>query len=143
MPSTSFRELYPFDYKLIDDGWRTPDTYLNDKYGSFPDAPGVYIFVLSEISCVENERRMSKKMVYVGMARNLRKRQQSHEVFAAISSDIRHINKGFSWIYIIRWFRPCESSQLRAEEKRLIRLYDPSYNLIHRKVGLGGSSLSH
>lgn len=114
---------------LISEGWRTPDTYSRD-YESFPDAPGVYLFVLWQLYPhldVKEDTYDDEKIIYVGKTLNIRKRQQQHEVMAAIYNQIEHGKYA-----VTRFFMALPECEIHSTEIELIKKYNPPFNLQHR-----------
>ena len=115
---------------LYQDGWRTPPSYGPAKYGAdIPAASGVYLFALIPIGY---ERRHPKPfdVAYVGKSLNLKKRHEGHAMLRVIRSTVPHFT------YVDLWFKTLPSSILTGEEIKLIRHYNPSFNIQHRVRGI-------
>ena len=123
---------YPLSAHLEQDGWLTPDTY-STNYARFPDTSGVYIFLYSDLDLAKI-RLEAERVLYVGMSLSIAQRQIGHEVYGSICDDIYALKGGY--FHCSRWFKQVAEDRLRTEEARLIRYYDPPYNLIHRRKGL-------
>jgi excinuclease UvrABC nuclease subunit len=120
LPCVSFADT------LRKEGWLTPNTYSN-HYSDFPQAPGVYLFLKVGL-CISTDYGQYK-VLYVGKSRNLHLRQQSHEIFKLICDSSRPED------YVQRWFKPMDEGLISDEEVRLIKRFNPSYNIIHRVRG--------
>lgn len=88
--------------------WYSPDTY-SENFKPIPDAPGVYYF-----------DTLDGEVLYVGSAKNLRKRHKGHEVK-------RLLNRIHRYIY----FNFIETTEYRKVEVDLIKTLRPKYNHQH------------
>lgn len=108
------------------DGWQSPNAH-DKHFAAFPASPGVYIFLYIEnVISVDSDRRI----VYVGMSKNLRQRHNNHETLAVISAELPLYG------HVQCWFKTMEASEIAAAEIELIEKYDPSFNIVHRRRSL-------
>ncbi|KRS17518.1 hypothetical protein [Roseovarius indicus] len=108
---------------LVEDGWRSPDTYDN-FYCTAPLSPAVYLFLLHD---VEKEFYSKALVAYVGMSVQLACRWHGHEILNEISVP------GY---WPMRWFKPTPERKLRQVERKYIQKFDPAWNVIGRTRGV-------
>jgi len=109
-------------YFLSRDGWKTPDTYATDEFGTIPERSGVYLFVGFEIF---DDYTQVDEALYVGMSTSLRRRTSGHPIRGKFNPTIQ----------IQTWFREFSSSLIRDAERHYIRLLRPKFNIIGRIPG--------
>lgn len=114
-------QLRRLQASLIEDGWRTPNTYGNDFAEPHP-GPGVYLFLMGRDLWFQDGL-----VAYVGMSRNLVQRLSAHPTRA-------EIDKAAAWVST--WFKAAPASDLRGVELQYIRQFDPPWNIIGKKRGL-------
>ena len=95
--------------------WKTPNTYdCNFSYP--PEKSGVYLIVFPIIN--KHKNKYDYNILYVGSAKDLKKRYRSHEVMRMLRE---------SYGYVQFYFKIEE--HYREVEKRLIKLIQPKYNI--------------
>jgi hypothetical protein len=114
--------LHAIRDSLLDDGWKTPDTYTND-FEEIPASSAVYLFLAYRRGYDLREAFVA----YVGMSKNAAARVAQHPIFSMVADD------GF-WPQ--RWFKPVAAGQLRNAERRYIIQFDQPYNIIGRQRGV-------
>lgn len=108
--------------RLVDDGWRTPNTYGNE-FADIADFSAVYLFLLVD-------EDFSRSLVaYVGMSKSLEKRMIGHSIMA----DLKNQD---GWP--MTWFKRVNVPALRRVEASYIKKFDPPWNLAGRKRGVRG-----
>jgi hypothetical protein len=107
--------------QLIDDGWRTPNTYCN-VFEPIANVSAVYLFLM--VDKAHYERGF---VAYVGMSQNLKQRISGHPILLEIR-DRGH--------WIMTWFRPQKKSSLRETEARYIARFDPPWNIVGKQRGV-------
>lgn len=113
-------EYFPFTHSIVKNGWRTPDTYTN-LFTEIPPIPGVYI--LTKLICDRSEEDFSESPAYIGMSTNLLRRLENHPIKQLFDFSSR------------RFFLPWPKEDIRNEERRLIGLYNPPFNIIGKMRG--------
>lgn len=106
---------------LMDDGWKTPDTYGNN-FSPISQISAVYLFLL-----VDRETFGRSLVAYVGMSTQLKTRMSGHEVLGALNI------QGY---WAMRWFKPTPVDALRSVELSYIKKYDPPWNISGRTRGI-------
>jgi excinuclease UvrABC nuclease subunit len=121
---------YKFAAALVQDGWRTPDSYSND-FEPLPPSPGVYL--ISLIKFIRNQSSTTPQVLYVGKSTNLIERLSNHEVVAEIRDQVPPycLETGINYS-IQRWFKNLDLTLIGAAEIELIKQYHPAFNLQHR-----------
>jgi len=116
-----------FRKSLVSDGWKTPNTY--DNFFAFPTkGPAVYLFLLHGWDTKHDFHNFETALVaYVGMSKKLRQRWATHVVLREIEATGRYIQK---------WFLPTPDANLRDCERKLIKSFDPPWNIQGRKRGV-------
>lgn len=104
--------------KLKKEEWFTPNSYSND-YGNPPKASGVYLLIHCDFDYMHPEKEQKNKILYIGSSKNLSKRYKGHDV-------LRKLEDKFG--YIRFYFK--ETPNFTQEEKRLIRLIKPEFNIM-------------
>lgn len=114
-------DAHPLKCRLIESGWRSPDTYDN-CFSPVTEESAIYLFLL-------HERQWHSKafVAYVGMSQNLCRRLSGHEILRVL------YQPGF-WPQ--RWFLPTPADNLRSLERRYIEQFDPPWNIVGRKRGV-------
>lgn len=97
----------------IETEWFTPNTY-NKNFKSPPTTSGVYFFV------VYTHPQDLGNIVYVGSAKNILQRYTGHQVKTTLFQ--------MYW-YVKFYFTECENC--REKEKRLIKKFNPRFNIQH------------
>lgn len=97
------------------DEWKTPNTWGNN-FDFPPNKPGIYMIV-KPIVDVKN-LTVSFDILYVGSSRNLHKRYSNHEVLDKAKDEY-----GYVQFYFI------EKENHFEEEKKLIKIFQPKYNV--------------
>jgi hypothetical protein len=126
-------DFYPVSSELSALGWKTPNTYDSHTYKQIPASPGLYLFLYDDIDRRKDTCK-PEAVLYVGMSRNLAKRQIGHEVYREIITGLQAKHGNF--FYCGRWFKEVRTEELRAAERTLILKYNPPYNIIGRKRGM-------
>lgn len=126
-PKSLWHNAHSFKRSLVDEGWRTPNTY--DNYFENPiDGPAVYLFLLHGWDARHDFHDFETAMVaYVGMSKRLKRRWEKHPILREIE---------ISRQYLQKWFRPTQLSHLRADEHNLIQMFNPPWNIQGRKRGV-------
>lgn len=93
--------------------WVTPNTY-NNNFEYPPPRCGVYIIVTSW--WINKDR--GYKVLYVGQSKNLKNRYENHEVIKRAYEE---------YDYVQFYFMECDNHV--EEEKKLIKKYQPLYNI--------------
>lgn len=110
---------------LCNDGWRTPDCYVSRWHSKIPTKSGIYLFL--HIKMEDGPPRIfEEKILYVGMARDIKARLCGHE-----------IPRLFPDLFYEVWFKEFEGveRQRRNLERIYIQKFNPPYNIIGRKRG--------
>ena len=122
--------LRPFntsDATLHADGWKSPDTYSRE-FGEIPRDAGIYIIASVQLDPLQ-EDYMQFEIAYIGMSKNLLGRaKRTHPAMRYVIDSGRHAK---------RFFKLHDPSSLRSEERRLIRLFRPTLNV------MGNGRLTH
>ena len=106
---------------LVEDGWKSPDTYRNCFHPVCEDA-AIYLFLL------HNRETYSEAVVaYVGMSTNLGQRLSSHNILPLLH-ETGH--------WPMRWFKRASETDLRDMERDYIKRFDPPWNIIGRTRGV-------
>ena len=108
--------------RLACEGWRTPQCYSN-SFDSAGDFPAVYMFIL-----VNSETFLTARPAYVGMSTRLAQRWTGHPVIAQLDS---------LGPWVQRWFLRVPKQQLRSVEAANIQRFEPPWNVIGRRRGVG------
>lgn len=111
---------------LCKDGWKTPNTYCN-HFDAIPPASGVYLFLKATFG--NRPDFGGYRILYVGKSTNLVLRLNGHEILAMI----RRVREKLDIVQ--KWFKPMPADQIDEEEIRLIRRFNPPYNIAHRVRG--------
>lgn len=106
------------------DSWQTPNSYSN-SFAPLPNGPGIYLLVLA----TWRDGVLNHQILYVGMSRNVANRFKGHEVK-------KICQKVFKDDYIKVYFKQCPIDDLRTRERKLIKQFNPPYNLQHRERGV-------
>lgn len=110
-------------------GWKTPNSYSND-FAPLPRSSGVYV-ILRPVQ-IKNRKNPSgvgiiHHVLYIGMSINIAQRISQHTIK-------RELNRRGDYVQI--WFQRVPKHRLRTRERRLIKRYNPPYNLQHRVRGV-------
>lgn len=106
---------------LIDDGWRSPDTYCN-YFEPITSDPAVYLFLL------HRRGEYDKAFVaYVGMSIKLNQRMRGHPILVELNADD---------YWPMRWFKPTPKPELRDVERKYITQFNPPWNIVGRPKGV-------
>lgn len=100
--------------------WRTPQSY-GPLFEPLPESGGIYAFV--SVKFLNNFSKIRRKILYVGMSQNIKKRVGNHPT-------LRKIHKRFDYICI--YFLK-HDSDLRMLERYYIQKFNPPYNIIGRR----------
>lgn len=119
-PSPDLVKTMALKEALIDEGWRSPDTYCA-HYEPAPAAPGVYLFLL-----FLDEFFHKSQVAYVGMSIDIQRRWVGHSVLRLIQP----------LGYTQRWFKPERPAELRSTEASYIAKFNPPWNIIGRPRGI-------
>jgi hypothetical protein len=106
------------------EGWLTPNSYSNN-FASLPKRPGIYVLVRATWYPT-----ISHRVLYVGMSTNIAKRLDGHEIKAMCDKEDGKND------YVQVYFKTCPPEALRARERRLIKRFNPPFNLQHRVRGI-------
>lgn len=107
-------ELCPFDTS----GWECPH-FIGHW---IPSGPGIYV-----ISAVRTSDGIKAFALYVGIAKNLKRRLDNHEIMRGLSVTLREPN-----VFPQVFFQEKEGD-LRKEELNLIHQLDPPFNIVGRR----------
>jgi excinuclease UvrABC nuclease subunit len=105
--------------------WLTPNSY-GDNYAELPHGAGIYILVRATWRPVPKFQ-----VLYVGMSTNIAQRLKGHEI-KKLCDDCNGATD-----YVQTYFRAYPKDVLRRRERRLIKAWNPPYNLQHRERGEG------
>ena len=102
-------------YKKFNAGeWLTPNCY-NNNYCLPTKRPGVYIFAVPTVDCVNI--KVDYEILYVGSSNNIHRRFNGHEIKRYLQDHYEVINFYFQ-----------EVENYREVEKVLIKALQPKYN---------------
>lgn len=106
---------------LVEDGWRTPNSYGKD-FAVLPRESGVYLFLVGRDFWFEEGL-----VAYVGMSRNLVQRLTAHPTKS-------EIDRAAAWV--LTWFKTVPAGDIRSVERQYIQQFDPPWNIVGRRRGL-------
>ena len=106
-----------FDIDIIEEGFRTPDTYDN-SFKILPSSCGVY-FILGTINTF-GSKIIKQEIIYVGCSANLKKREHKHPI-------LKKHRREYSYV---QFFFKCDDNY-KVTEIELIKKFKPRYNIRH------------
>lgn len=95
--------------------WKTPNSYSND-FEMPPKTPGIYLLIYCDMW--DYKKLMTRTVVYVGQSKNLAERYNNHKVLKKLQKELGYIQFHFK-----------QTHTPQEEEKNLIRLIKPKYNI--------------
>jgi excinuclease UvrABC nuclease subunit len=103
------------EFVFVEEDWFTPNTY-DRNFKSTPNKSGVYLIIIPHYDF--NNKSVQHEIVYIGSAKDLLVRYSKHELLRFLKNRNQ---------YVRFYFKECNN--YRAEEKRLIKLVQPQYNI--------------
>lgn len=104
------------ELKQIINKWKSPNTYGNYEYP--PESSGVYVIVMTDLD-LESEIFGYRELVYIGRAKNLKKRYVGHEVLKILKAMFEFHHVGFFFLVTSKYIK---------YEKELIEQLQPKIN---------------